>query len=271
MCGRARRTRFCSSCGEEQLRPNDLTVRFLAAQFAKGVSSIDGKLLRSLRSLLTAPGALTTSYVRGERRRLLGPLALFFIANALFVGVQALTQTNPLSSPLASHLRAQDWSALAGKLVGQRLASRGGTLADLAPAFDQAAIFNAKALIILMVLALVPILSAIFYRERRPAGVHIVFALHLYAFILTFLCLALLLAESEHLAGGGGLQSPAVDLALSLFNLAVVAAYTYLAVGRAYGTRGVTRVAEAAIVTAAVGVLFVGYRFVIFLITLYTT
>src|SRR5687768_318871 len=83
-CGRLRKARFCSGCGEERLRPKDLTFADLTAQFAKNVSSVDGRLLKSLRSILLTPGALTAAHIRGERRSYLGPLALFFIANAVF-------------------------------------------------------------------------------------------------------------------------------------------------------------------------------------------
>src|SRR5688572_12876664 len=89
-CGRGRTGKFCPQCGEERLRPRDLTLGDLAVQFARNVSSIDGKLLRSFRSILTAPGALTAAHISGQRRPFLGPLALFFIANGAFVLLQSL-------------------------------------------------------------------------------------------------------------------------------------------------------------------------------------
>ena len=75
---------------------------------------------------------------------------------------------------------------------------------------------------------------------------------------------------ADALRGGGGLASPNVDTWLSLFNLAAIAIYTYLAIGTAYGSTGVSRFVCAGILAVAVGVLLVGYRFMIFLITLYT-
>src|SRR3954454_18341356 len=90
-CATGRRTRYCPKCGEEQLRANDLSLRYLTAQFAKGVSSIDGKLMRSWRTLLTKPGQLTAAYLSGERRRFVTPLTLFLLGNAAFVAVQSLT------------------------------------------------------------------------------------------------------------------------------------------------------------------------------------
>lgn len=263
--------RFCPQCGEERLRPNDLSMRDLLKQFVKNASSIDGKLVRSWRCLLTRPGQLTAAHIGGERRRYMSPLALFFIANAVFVGVQSLTGMNILSSPLESHLYAQDWSPFAQGLVGDRLAERGLTLVAYAPVFDRSAIFNAKALIILMALAFAPLPAIVFRRRHRPAGAHIVFALHLYSFILVLLSVAVLLAQLDLWLGGGGLGSGVVDKALAIFNLAVCGGYLYLAVAKVYAATGWRRSASAVLLTLAVAFLFVGYRFAIFLITFYTT
>jgi len=270
-CAKNRRLRFCPQCGEERLRPNDLSLRDLARQFAKDTSSVDGKLMRSWRSLLTKPGQLTAAHISGERRRYITPLALFFIGNALFVGVQSLTGINILSSPLESHLHSQDWSPLAERLLRDRLAARHLTLDAYSPVFDRSAVFNAKALIILMALTLAPFTALIFRSRHRAAGAHIVFALHLYAFVLALLSLSVLLAWLEALAGGQGLRSAIVDKSLSVLNLLACGAYIFLAIPRVYGAGGWRRWTAAAFLTAIVALLFVGYRFAIFLITFYTT
>jgi len=270
-CGKARRTQFCPQCGEERLRARDLTLRDLARQFAKGMSSVDGKLLRSSRAIFTGPGTLTAAYIRGERRRFLAPLALFLVANALFFGVQSLTGTSVLATPLQSHLRVQDWRAVARSLVAGRLNAIHETLAVFAPRFDQAAAFNAKALMILMVLAFAPVPALLFRARHRAAGAHVVFAFHFYTFVLVLLCVSLTIAQLEFALGGGGLASPFVDGFLWLFNVAACAVYLYLAIGPAYRANGASRYVATAVLAVAVAVLFVGYRFVIFLITLYTT
>jgi hypothetical protein len=43
-CARVRTTAFCPTCGEKPLRPRDLGLGDLAGQFARGLSSVDGKL-----------------------------------------------------------------------------------------------------------------------------------------------------------------------------------------------------------------------------------
>ena len=269
-CGRVRATAFCPSCGEEPLRPRDLTLRDVSGQFLRQFSSVDGKLARSFRLLLTRPGELSVAHVAGRRRAFLGPLPIFFIANALFFAVQSLTHFNIFSSTLESHLNQQDWSPLAQTLVAGRLAAKGMTLAALAPAFDHAAVLNAKALIILMALAFAPFLPAFFYGAHRRFGAHVVFALHLYSFILLLFCLSLLLAEVQLRAGGRGLASPAVDMALTLLNVGASGLYLYGAIGAFYGSRGALRIVKAAGLALAVGGIVLGYRFAIFLVTLYS-
>jgi len=262
---------FCADCGEERLRPRDLSFSDLAARFARTLSSVDGKLLRSSRAIVVRPGTLSASYIRGERRRFLGPLQLFLIANALFFGMQSITSTNVLSSGLDSHLHVQDWRDFAQSLVALRFGDDRQALAEFASKFDRAAIFNAKALIILMVVAFAPIVAMLFHKSHRAAGAHIVFSLHVYSFVLVVLCVALALAEADLLLGGGGLASPQVDTWLSVANLVAFAVYLYAAIGPAYSATGLFRVAAAVVLALIVGVLFVGYRFAIFLITFYTT
>jgi hypothetical protein len=198
----------------------------------------------------------------------LGPLQTFFLANAIFFAIQSFTHFNIFSSTLESHLNQQDWAPIAQSLVADRLAAKGTTLAAFAPGFDQAAILNAKALIILMALVFVPLLPALFIGARRRLGAHVVFALHFYAFILLLLSFSLLLAEAQLWAGGDGLASPRVDLALTLFNLAACGAWLYWAIGTFYGSRGTARIVKAAGLAFAVGMIVLGYRFAIFLITL---
>jgi hypothetical protein len=270
-CGKQRATAYCPACGEEPLRPRDLKVDDLATRIFTALSSIDGKLIRSFRALLARPGALTEAYVAGQRRSYLGPLQLFLIANALFFAVQSWTHLAIFSSPLDSHLHNQDWQETARQLTAARLQARHQTLAAFAPIFDRAALLNAKALIILMALAFAPVLPLFYPGARRAFGAHVIFSLHLYTFVLLLMCVSMLLAEADLLLGGGGLASEPVDIALSLFNLAACAVYLYPATGRFYGSRGATRIAKLAGLTILIGAIALAYRFMILLITLYTS
>jgi hypothetical protein len=185
--------------------------------------------------------------------------------------MQSLTGMNILSSTLDSHLHAQDWSSFAQGLVNERLTARHLPLEAYTPVFDRYALFNAKTLIILMALCFAALAGIVFYGRHLPAGAHIVFALHLYAFVLVVLSASVLLAQFDVILGGGGLGSDVVDKALSVFNLLVCGCYIYVAVPNVYSTTGWRRTGSTLLLTLALALLFVGYRFAIFLITFYTT
>jgi hypothetical protein len=232
---------------------------------------VDGRLLRSFRSLVSRPGALTLAYVRGPRKPYLGPFQLFVLANVLFFAMQSLTHTEVFSTTLDSHLYHQDWSSVAQPLIAHRLEATQRTLGSYAPVFDRAVVPRAKLLIILMVLPFVLLLPILFRRNRQPFVTHAVFAVHLYTFLLLVSCVALALAGIDVLLGGIGLKSPRVDNVLSVLNLAACAAYLYPATGRVYDAQGASRAVKVLALTAAVAGLTLGYRFALLLITLYST
>jgi len=270
-CGAWVRTPYCAGCGEQPLRARHLTLHDLGRQLLVAVSSVDSKLLRTLRALVLRPGELTQAYVQGRRRTYLGPLQIFLLANGLFFALDPISRAKVFSSTLDSHLHHQDWSDLAQSLVAHRLAAKGLTLAAYAPVFDHAVALNAKSLIILMALPFALVLPLVFWRERRPLAAHAIFSLHVYAFLLLLFCVSLLLVAANLWAGGPGLRSHAVDIGLSLVNLAVGGAYVHRAIGTVYGVRGIARLAQAAVLAVAIAAILLGYRFAIFLITLYTT
>ena len=139
------------------------------------------------------------------------------------------------------------------------------TLQQYAPVFDRAAEINAKSLIILMVPPFALAVWLLLGRRGRPLT-HVVFSLHFYAFNLLLFCIVGPLAKL-----GSGFNDSSRDIALALIQLSLYAAYLWVAIGTAYSARGVSRGLTAVALTGAAALGHQGYRFAIFLITLYTT
>ena len=270
-CNTTVSTRFCATCGEEPHPPQELTLRGVAEKVVHAVTSIDARVARSAWCLLRHPGRLTRAWVAGARKPYVAPFQLFLVANVLFFAMQWLTGMNIFSSTLDSHTHHQDWSELARRLLTQRLDKSHTPLALYAPVFDRAVILNAKSLIVLMTLPFALLLPLMFFRERRPFMAHLVFSLHHYTFLLLLFCVALLAARLSAALGGGGLDSPRVDNVLTVVNLLACGLYLFAAIGPVYRASGAMRVAQAFVLTLAVGLIVLGYRFVLFLITLYGT
>ena len=270
-CSSTVSTPFCPGCGESFPRARDLTLRGLCESLFRAFINVDSRLVRSFRYLLVCPGLLTVAYVQGRRRPFIEPFQLFLIVNVLFFAVQSRTNTNIVSSQLDSHLHNQDWSALAQRLVSSRLETLNTTLDVFAPVFNRAVVLHAKSFIILMALPFALLLPLVFYRSRQPFVAHVVFSLHLYTFLLLLFCVSLAIAALDVTLGGIGLNSSRLDRILSTINLAACATYLYQAAGTVYSASGAIRAIKALVLALVVAGILLGYRFVLFVVTLYTT
>jgi hypothetical protein len=81
----------------------------------------------------------------------------------------------------------------------------------------------------------------------------------------------LLFTAAEAALGGSGLRSPLVDWGLFLVLIVVIAAYLYIATAVVYEAKGLVRVLKGALLTVAIAAAVPGYRFLVFLVTLYFT
>jgi hypothetical protein len=270
-CERAVSTPYCPTCGERPLFARELTYRGLFDQLVQALTSIDGRLVRSLRYLVSRPGSLTMAYLHGQRKAYVGPVSLFLIANALFFASESLTGGRVFTTPLEGHLQTQPWSRAAESLVTHRLEARQMARDVYAPVFNRAVGLNARSLIVLMALAFAAAVSIVFVRSGRPPVTHAVFSLHFYAFLLLLFCVATAIPGVDQWLGGAGWASERLDDALSICLLLASAIYLSVATAEVYGVHGISRVFKVAVLTVAVAAIVLGYRFVLFLVTLYTT
>ena len=120
-CDKTVTTPHCPDCGEPTLIARDLGLRQIALDAFHSITDLDSRLLRTFRSLLFRPGALTRAYLEGPRKPFMSPFEVFLIVNVLFFAVQSVSPTKVFSSSLASHLHDQDWSPLAQVMVENTL------------------------------------------------------------------------------------------------------------------------------------------------------
>lgn len=268
-CGHGVETKHCPTCGERSVRAKDLTLRRLLVEVLHTLTHLDSRLVRSLRYLLFRPGTLTVAYLEGPRKPYISPFQLFLTANVIFFAVQSVTTVKVFSAPLASHLQAQDWSPFARRLVTERLAEKGLTLEAFTAIFDRMVAVNAKSLVILMAVPFVLLLIVMFRRSGRPFLAHVTFALHFYAFHLLILSAMLLVMLAASWIAGPRFQWSGEDVWLFAIQLLLVAIYLYAAINRVYRATGVKRAVTLTILVTAVGAAISGYRFLMFLVTLY--
>ena len=88
-CGKALTGPYCGACGQKIAPPNP-TIGDFVHELAHELVHVDGKIFRSLRLLVTAPGALTAEQFAGRRVRYVSPIRLYLTFSVLFFAVSAL-------------------------------------------------------------------------------------------------------------------------------------------------------------------------------------
>ena len=89
--------------------------------------------------------------------------------------------------------------------------------------------------------------------------------------MLPLFCVATAVPPIDRALGGAGFASQGLDYALSITLLVVCTVYLYIATGAVYGATGISRALKALTLTVGVTSIVLGYRFVLLLITLYST
>jgi hypothetical protein len=281
-CGAALSGKYCSECGQPVIDPNP-TLRELAHELAEGFLNWDGKLLGTLRMLVTSPGTLTTEYLAGRRVRFISPLRVYLTCSFLYFFVKAVLPDAPMqingrpaavgkgSTSRASSVQIgiltvqQDDDAQSVKELDE-LAKRDKGIAGAWGRHFGAALRDSrklatavKANVPRMMFVLVPLYAAlvalVFRRRRMRYPQHLAFALHVHAFLF----LALLPTLITRVVDIGW-----VEAAFVLTSFVLIAIHLVLATRRVYEVSTGGAIARSALIGAAYFVAFVAAMIALF-------
>lgn len=274
-CSRPRPGKFCAHCGERRLGPHDHTLRHFLGQMLEAFTHADGKIFLTLRTLLTRPGRLTADGLQGRRKPYIPPLQNFLICNLIFFLLHPLIDSNTLTTDLHTQLNYTWHREMAQTLVTARLAARNLTLKAYTTDFDLAAVTQAKSLVILLVPIFSVAVVALYWRQRRYYGAHLVFALHFCAFWLLLICATMALTNlTVRLLRTIGVF-PSANLMSGCiigFSLAIMTAYLFRAVREVFDREATWVTALKALALGiALNLSLQAYRFGLFFITYWST
>jgi hypothetical protein len=193
---------FCHACGQER-GPGAVTIRALVADVADEVLSLDGRLVRTFRTLLFRPGVLTREYLAGRRVGYFSPFRLYLLVSAAHLALVAATGATSFF-----------FFTIGGS------SSETGRIVALLPR---------------LMFVLLPVFAVLLHvLQRRPRRVyleHFVFALHFHTTAFVIATIRVLLAPL--MTSPSALRWPAVvlDSAVQLY----MVVYLYAALRVFYG------------------------------------
>jgi hypothetical protein len=270
-CGEALAGDYCSVCGEKRAGLHDLRLRTFLRQAFESVFNLDARAYRSFGALLGRPGLLTAEYVAGRRTPWLPPIQVFLIANLIFFIALSVISLQAVTTTLHSQLEAQVYSDLVRRLVRARFLSMETVdFAAFEARFNFATEQYAKTLVLLLAPGFAAVLALLHAGRREPFVKHLVFGLHLLAFLLLVLLLVgtAVLATWRILPAAGAVLQRESTLTILLF--IVLGPYFYLGMRRVYRSHPVTAALRATLLFLSLPLLLLAYRFILFLAVFYT-
>jgi hypothetical protein len=288
-CGTALSGKYCAECGQAVIDP-DPTLRELAHELAEGFLNWDGKLLATVRALVTSPGALTREYLAGRRVRFISPLRVYLTCSFLYFFVKAVLPDAPLQISGASADAGKAPSARASSVqIGiltvqqddnaesvrelEQLGKRGDGFSSAWGRHFAAALRDTRRLsaavtanLPRVMFVLVPLYAAlvalVFRRRRMRYPQHLAFALHVHAFLFLAL-LPTLITRIVDIAW--------VEATFVATSFALIAVHLVLATRRVYAVSTGGAIATSALIAGAYFVAFLAAMIALFVGVVFAT
>jgi len=201
----------------------DISLREFVGELLGNLVSFDSRVWRTLVPLLFRPGELTARYLAGQRVRFVPPVRLYVFVSILYFLLMAWIGAD------GEVLRGVD-DVTGGPTPEEIVAEADvpeffrGVLADPA-AFRRAFLQGLSYLMFFLVPAFAGLTALAYWRRKRPYLHHLLFAVHIHAFVFLLLSVQVLLEASVVLRSVGELLTLAVPV------------YLYMGLRRVYGGR----------------------------------
>lgn len=267
-CGKPRTGRFCTHCGEKVLLAGDLSLRHYLGELVHGFTHADGKVLKTLRTLVAKPGELSLAYMEGRRRSYMKPVALFLVLNLVYF-LFPLFET--FNTSLNSQLHMQPYSGLARNMMESVLKRTGAEAAAFGAAYAAHSSPNAKLMLILMVFMLAPLFGLIYWRRTPYASGHVAFGFEAMAYnlLVPTIGLGILFFVLGDIVRHMGESARAIynDGVIGLIAVALNLWFFYQAGRRFHRCTGLGSAWRALLAVGALVIALNAYRFILFVVT----
>ncbi len=223
-CGARLTSRFCCHCGQKN-KDYHLSFKDLFSDFIEELLDFDSRVLLSLRKLFTRPGFLTSEYVKGRRVSYLPPVRIYLFASVVFflalslktlvpaiqdnTFLTNLADTGDLGKTFSHAIDAQADDSNEGFLADSKdIIARNAdstnsgmsvTLGESSFDMNQSdflANFSdnfAKMMFFLLPVAALQ-LKVLYWRRKKLYIEHLIFSVHVHAFIFCLLILTVMIA-----------------------------------------------------------------------------
>jgi len=265
-CNQQLTGKFCHYCGQKKVTPKDKKLKYFIEEFFSSLFVADGKIIITFKYLLFSPGKLSQAYIKGNRKKYLLPLRVFFFANLLYFLFPFL---NTFNTNLNTQLTRQFYSELASDIVTTHLEDNAISYEEYESNFESKSNNIGKLLLILLVVVQAFCMQLLFFRKKDLYFTDFLSASAYFTsfYILTFLVIFPFLVRL--LDNFYPLSNKIVydNSVISIILLIGVLAYLFIFLKRAFSTSKRSAGFGAIMLAFLLLPTIVFYRFMLFIVT----
>jgi hypothetical protein len=223
-CGTRLHGKFCHACGQKATSAN-VKLHDFVHEATHEFLHLDGKILATLKLLVTKPGQLTVEFLEGRRSRYISPLRVYLTFSLIFFTLAAI-----LPRSLEGAVKVKGGTSLKGDTeIEQRLASGMHKAEQDADLIGQAVLKHLPKIMFVLMPVFALIVWPFYRRQQRFYIPHLYYSVHFHAFV--FLVMSLYVMVNRL-----GVPKP-----LAALLILMVIPYHFIALRRVYGgSRGIT-------------------------------
>jgi hypothetical protein len=208
---------FCPNCGQKSV-PLNPRLSDVLHEFFHELLHVDGKLFRSIKQLLLAPGFLTREQFDGRRARWVPPVRLYLVFSVLYFALSSLAPSSSLNVGIRGDTYEEDTAGL--RLLGYQNQD------EFRDAVNHARAKWMPRVMFVMLPVFAALVGAAFRKSGHKYPQHLYFALHVHAAWFALGACA---------AAASLVLPPRIANILSFLLVVYSVIYVVLAVATAYG------------------------------------
>lgn len=263
--------RYCNRCGEKVVEKYERSIRFFIDSVFNAFTFIEGKFWRTLKIVLTQPGAYTKHFTEGVRQRYMKPIAFFFVGNVIFFLLPFFGNT---FSTLLVHQKTQTgYGRIVQKTVERQLEKKSVSYNEFEKAYNAQSFNTTKTILVLTIPILACFVFLVNYSRSSYFSDHLLLSAEFMSFLIfvDMIILPLIIIPIFLLLKNWfGLAIPLGD---NLMSTIIATTLLYFLIGaekRLYDLGWWRAIGKGALLMGFFFITLQTYRFMLFFVTIWT-
>jgi Protein of unknown function (DUF3667) len=263
--------RYCNRCGEKVVEKYERSIRFFIDSVFNAFTFLEGKFWRTLKIVLTQPGAYTKHFADGVRQRYMKPIAFFFVGNVIFFLFPFFGNT---FSTLLVHQKTQfGYGGIVRSTVDRQLTKKSVSYEEFEKAYNAQSFNTTKTILVLIIPIFAFFIFLVNFSKSGYLSDHLLLSAEFMSFLIfvDMLILPLIIFPIYLLFKNVfGLEIPLGDSVMSTIIVFTLLYFLIRAERKLYDLRWWKAIGKGALLIGFFYITLQTYRFMLFFVTIWT-